>query len=290
VSETAPRPPRILLEEEAGPARLDQDWEASSTPAAIPSSGLSTLSLLAIGISTLILGFSAIAAGNYVADQFIRAAWLGWLSLVVAGAGYGLVLWAVTREFHALFTLREVDGARAAFARGDLSSARAHSLAWAAGIPLAAPHIPALRDAPDLPALRALLESGPLRALDAEARALGRVAAIQGFAATAISPSPAWDAAVVGWRGLRLVRQVAALHGMRPGIAATASLLRRAAFDAAAVAATEIATDTAVRAVVTNPLLGHVVGEAATGAVAARRLTTLARATAGACRIIPREA
>jgi putative membrane protein len=288
MSETVPRPPRILLEEEAGNARLDHGWEAGTDPVSLPSGGLSTLSLLAVGISALLLGFAALAAGNYVAEQFARALWLGWLTLAVALAGFGTILWAVVREFRALFLLREVDAARAAFARGDLQAAKAHVLAWAAPIPLAAPALPALREAPDLPALRALLETGPLAALEAEARALGRVAALQGFAATAISPSPALDGLVVGWRGLRLVRQVAALHGMRPGIAATAALLRRAAFDAATVAATEVATDTAVRAIVTNPLVGHVVGEAATGAVAARRLITLARATAAACRIIPR--
>jgi len=289
LSETVPRPPRIILEEEAGPARLDHAWTEGTDPVVVPPAGFSTLSLLAIGISALIFGFSALAAGNYVSEQFTRAPWLGWATLLVALGGFGTVGWAVVREFRAVFRLREVDAARAAFARGDFASAKAHVLAWATPIPLAAAALPALREAPDLPALRALLEAGPLAALDADARALGRIAAMQGFAATAISPSPSLDALVVGWRGLRLVRQVAALHGMRPGIAATASLLRRAAFDAATVAATEVATDTAVRAIVTNPLIGHVVGEAATGAVAARRLITLARATAAACRIVPRD-
>ncbi|MCR0982028.1 DUF697 domain-containing protein [Roseomonas populi] len=289
MSETAPRPPRILLEEEAGAAvRLDHGWEEGTAPVALPSAGISTLSLLAIGVATLILGFAALAAANYVAEQFARSAPLGWLTLAIALGGFGAILWAVVREFGALFRLRTVDAARAAFARGDLEAARARCLEWAAPIPIAEPFLPALREAPDLPALRALLESGPLAALEEESRALGRLAAVQGFAATAISPAPALDALVIGWRGLRLVRQVAALHGMRPGIAATASLLRRTAFDAATVAATEVATDTAVRAIVSNPLVGHVVGEAATGAVAARRLITLARAAAAACRILPR--
>jgi len=255
---------------------------------AIPAAGLSTLSLLAIGVASLILGLSALAAGNFVAEQFARAEWLGWLTLLVATGGFGTILWAVVREFRALFLLREVDAARAALARGDAAAARRHVLAWAEPIPLAKPYLPALREAPDTAALRALLESGPLAALDAESRALGRVAAMQGFAATAISPAPSLDALLVGWRALRLVRQVAALHGMRPGIAATAALLRRATFDAVTVAATEVATDTAVRAVVTNPLLAHVIGDTATGAIAARRLITLARATAAACRIVPR--
>ena len=105
---------------------------------------------------------------------------------------------------------------------------------------------------------------------------------------TAISPSPGLDALVFAWRGVRLVRQVAALHGIRPGVAATWALLRRTLFDAATVAATDVAVDAAARAVLTNPMFKHVAGEAAAGAVAARRMLLLARAAADACRIVPR--
>ncbi|MGZ7398874.1 hypothetical protein ACXWSV_09045, partial [Streptococcus pyogenes] len=92
----------------AGAARLDHGWESGAEPAAVPAPGFSTLSLLAIGVSALILGFSILAAGNYVAEQFARAAWLGWLTLLVALGGFGTIFWAVMREFRALMTLREV--------------------------------------------------------------------------------------------------------------------------------------------------------------------------------------
>lgn len=289
MSETAHRPPRIILEDDAGITRVDARPPALTAPAREPRAGPSTLTVAAAGISVLLLGLSAIESGIFVADAFARHAALGWLTLAVAAGGYGLLGWALWREVRGLLALRAVDATRAAFARGDYDEAKSHTLAWADRIAVAAPHLAALRNATDIASLRALLESGPLATLDVEARSIGRVAAVQGFAATAIAPSPSWDALVIGWRGLRLVRQVAALHGMRPGALATLGLLRRAAFDAAAVAATEVATDTAVRAVVTNPLLQHVIGEAATGGVAARRLITLARATAGACRIVPRD-
>ncbi len=287
VPEAPARPPRVVVEETAGPARLDHGWDEASAIPVLPPAPRSALTLLALGVLVLILGFSALAAGTTVADLFQRSALLGWFGLAVAAGGFGLILAAGWREVSALAGLRTVDAARRAFARGDHTAARAETLAWAARIPAAAPHLAALRAAPDVATLRALLDAGPLRTLEGESRALGRAAAVQGFAATAISPAPAWDALVIAWRGLRLVRQVAALHGMRPGIAATLSLLRRAAFDAATVAGTEIVTDAAVRAVVTNPLVAHVAGEAAAGAVAARRLITLARATASACRILP---
>jgi putative membrane protein len=93
---------------------------------------------------------------------------------------------------------------------------------------------------------------------------------------------------IFAWRGIRLVRQVAALHGMRPGLAGTIALLRRIATDAAMVAATDIAVDAMVRAVLSSRLAEHVAGEAAAGAVAARRMILLARAADEACRILPR--
>ena len=58
-------------------------------------------------------------------------------------------------------------------------------------------------------------------------------------------------------------------------------------FSDATVAAADIAVDAAARALLTSPLLAHVAGETAAGAVAARRMLRLARVAAEACRIIP---
>ena len=151
----------------------------------------------------------------------------------------------------------------------------------------AAPLQPAIREARSLDELAGLLAAGPLRVLEARAAAQGRAAALQAFSVTAISPSPGLDALVFAWRGVRLVRQVAALHGMRPGLAGTLALLRRTLLDAATVAATDIAVDTAARALLSNRLLEQFAGEAAAGAVAARRMLRLARVAAEACRILP---
>jgi putative membrane protein len=271
--------------------RLDFQWERAVVPVPPPrrSGGVwSSLGLLGAGAAVLVLGLSALDAANFVAAQFARADWLGWLTLGVAGLGYGLVGWAVAREWRGLLALRAVDRARAAFARQDAATAKAEAIRWAARLPAAQPVLPALREAHDTETLRAILQAGPLATLDAQAQALGRNAALQSFAVAAISPSPGLDAVLIGWRGIRLVRQVAVLHGLRPGLAGTIALLRRTLLDAATVAATDVAMDTATRALLTNPLLEKLAGEAATGAVAARRMLLLARAAAEACRIIPR--
>ena len=201
--------------------------------------------------------------------------------------GFGLLGSGVWREVRGLLSIRAVERARAAFAREDLPAARAEALRWAGGVAEAASLQPALRQAGSIGELRALLEGGPLLVLDHQAVALGRAAAVQSFAVTAVSPSPGLDALVFTWRGVRLVRQVAALHGLRPGLVGTVALLRRTLLDAATVAATDVAVDAAARALLSNKLLEQFAGEAAAGAVAARRMLRLARVAAEACRIVP---
>ena len=284
------RGPRLILDEEAAPParRLDFGWERSVAPLRAERRAMSTPMLVIAGVLVLLLGLSALDAANFVHAQFSRSTWLGVVTLAVALLGYGLIGAGLWRELRGLLGLESVDRARAAFARNDAEAARREAVAWAARVPLATTSLPALRAAPDAPALAAVLEAWPLSTIAEEAAALGRAAAVQAFAITAVSPSPGLDALVFGWRGVRLVRQVAVLHGLRPGFAGTVALLRRAALDAATVAATDVAVDAVVRAVMSSPLVAHVAGETAAGAVAARRMVLLARAADEACRIVPR--
>jgi uncharacterized membrane protein YcjF (UPF0283 family) len=92
---------------------------------------------------------------------------------------------------------------------------------------------------------------------------------------------------LVGWRGVRLVRQVAELHGLRPGLFGTFALLRRVAFAATGVFATDIATDVAMRTLLSNPIMERLASDVAGAGVAARRMIVLARATAAACSPLP---
>jgi uncharacterized membrane protein YcjF (UPF0283 family) len=83
------------------------------------------------------------------------------------------------------------------------------------------------------------------------------------------------------------VRQVADAHGLRPGLLGTFSLLRRVAFAAASVLATDLAADVAMRTLVSNPLMERLASDMAGAGVAARRMIVLARATAAACSPLP---
>ncbi|MBL6455075.1 DUF697 domain-containing protein [Belnapia sp. T6] len=287
-----PRGPRIIIEEEArdqAAPRLDFQWEQAVVPVApkVAPARWSGIGRAVTGAVVLGIGLAALDAVNFVVDQFGRGPVQGWATAGIVVAGFGLLGSGIWREFRGLAALKAVDRARAAFARGALEPARAEALRWAGSLAQAASLQPALRQAGSTEELRALLESGPLQTLDAEAQALGRVAAVQAFSITAVSPSPGLDALVFAWRGIRLVRQVAALHGLRPGLFGTVALVRRTLLDAATVAATDLAVDTAARALLSNRLLEQFAGEAAAGAVAARRMLRLSRVAAEACRIIP---
>lgn len=275
--------PRIERED-APAARLDPvPVELAVTP-----SRISTAGLLLAGSGTLGLGLAALGAANFVADQFARAAPLGWLTLGVAGAGFGLLGAGVWRELRGLLVLRGVDRLRADLGSGVPSRIGDAARSWIEGLPEGAgPVAEAIRGANDPDAVLALLRAGPVAALRGSADALGRRAAVQMVAGIAAMPSPALDVALVTWRGLRLVREVAALYGVRPGLLGTVSLLRRTALSATLVGAAEIAANTAASLALSNPLLGHALGELAGAGVAARRMTVLARAAAAACDPVP---
>ncbi|RAI60212.1 DUF697 domain-containing protein [Roseicella frigidaeris] len=285
-----PAGPRVILEEETrAPApRLDFEWEQAVVPVAAPRPSVrwSGIGRLFGGLALLGGGLAALDAANFVADQFGRGPVQGWATLGVVAGGLALLGGGAWRELRGLASIRAVDRARGAFLRGDLETARAEALRWAGSVQEAAALQPAIRNAASVEELRALLHPA-LATLEARAAVLGRNAAVQSFAVTAISPSPGLDALIFAWRGVRLVRQVAALHGLRPGLAGTLALLRRTLLDAATVAATDVAVDAAARALLSNRLLEQFAGEAAAGAVAARRMLRLARVAAEACRVVP---
>jgi len=255
--------------------------EALPTVVVPPTEGTGTLGRVAWGISLLVVGLSALSVGNFVADQFTRAAWLGWTTLAVAAGGAGLIGSAIWREMTFLHRLDAVDELRTELA--DPQRAKAAARRWLHSLPHSADVLPAIEATDSPEAITALLRAGPDRVIVEQAQALGRAAAVQVLAVTAAVPSPTLDGVVVTLRGVRLVRQVAQLYGYRPGTIGTIALLRRTLLSGVYVTGTNVAVDTLVKAAVSNPALQHLVGDVAGAGVAARRMIVLARATAAAC-------
>lgn len=284
--------PRIepRIEVESGHAARLELPDNAVQPLALPERDPSYWGMPALvlsGLGVLAFGLAALQTANFVAAEFQRSQLLGGLTLAVAVLGFGLILFGIFRELRGLLKLRAVDRLRHDLVDGDAATrvqAARHWLGQVEGGDALLPALAALND-PDavVPLLRAGMESG----LRARADGLGRRAALQVVAGMAATPAPALVVLLISWRGLRLIRQVASLYGLRPGVFGTLSLLRRTAFAAGATAVTEVAVNTAAHAVLSTPLLAHLAGEMAGGAVAARRMVVLARATAVACTPLP---
>ena len=157
--------------------------------AAEPRARWGTAALASAGVGVLALGFALLGTGNFVADQFARAAWLGWLTLAVACAGFGLLGTGLWRELRALFALRHVDHLRADLASREPGRITAAARDWAAEVDPSL--LPAFRTLNDPDAAIALLRAGPGERLRDAADALGRTAAVQVVAGIAAVPSPA---------------------------------------------------------------------------------------------------
>jgi putative membrane protein len=232
----------------------------------------------------LVTNASRIWGASLVSVLFDRGDALGWAALVVLLVGLSLVVLGIGRELRGLAALRRVDQLRAEFASGEAERVKRAARRWLEVLP---PHCaeiwPAVAAADTPESVLALLRSGPEQALKEATDVVGRTAAIQSVAIVAATPSPGLDVLTVGWCGVRLIREVAALHGMRPGILGTLGLLQKTALSAATVAAAEIAANAATHAMVSHPLLRHLAGDVAGAGMAARRMIVLARAAAGAC-------
>lgn len=250
----------------------------------VPRPGATPFALGAVAVLALLAGVAALQLANFTVAQFERSAWLGGLTLALLAPGALLLLWSGWREWRGYAALGEVEGLRADLAGEDAARARAAAARWLGATGAAPGTLGVALATTDAATLRALLRAGPVRELEAATAEAGRRAALQVMAATAVSPWPGLDGVIILWRALRLVREVAALHGMRPGAAGTWRLLRRATLDAATVVAADVAITSLEESLFTSPLLGGIAGQAAGAAIAARRMLRLAHAVGQGCR------
>jgi putative membrane protein len=275
--DTAPEP-FLLLESDEAP-RLEALPPSWPTAAPFRWRGSPTL----IGVVILGVSLPMLWGGWLVIALFDRWNALGWAGLLILLAGFSLIGLGIGRELRGLFTLRRVDQLRTELASGQAERVRRAARRWLEGLPQHAGIMPAVAVADTPESILGLLRSGPGQELQDATDVLGRSAAFQTVAIVAATPSPAMDVLTVGWCGVRLIRQVAALHGMRPGVLGTLALLQKTALAAASVAAAEVAVNVATHAVISHPLLRHLAGDLAGAGVAARRIIVLARAAGAAC-------
>lgn len=293
---TEPPPTRnlgpLLLEPETdAPAVIDPVWQPASL--APPRPPRSTLGWLAGGVALLLGSWVALSAVTFIQDLFARSATLGALALAGIGTGAVMLGVAIAAESRAWRGLARVDHLRAALGGPSLPEMRAAARAWVASLR------PGLADAPAIlaeieraespAALHALLRARISAPLAMAAGRIGRQAALEGAALVAILPHPALDGIFAGLRGLRVIRQVAALYGLRPGTLMGLSLARRVAWTAAGTAGMDMLAHTMLDQVVTSvPGIRHVAAAIPGAGVAAVRLYRLAHITGAACDPLPK--
>jgi putative membrane protein len=299
VGDPAPPPPTpARTEESEAPLRPGFLETTSAPPEALPvpvatpvrTSGPGALPLIGIGLGILVVGGSILSLAGFVADQMARSPTLGWLSAGVVGVGVVAVLWGVGREVRAWRRLTRVDSLRAKLRPPAVSVeiARAECTAWLRTV---APHLDdadsirlALNGCMTTDEVRAMLAHRAIEPLRARAAALGTRAATQGAAMVAIIPSPALEGLAAGLRSLRLIREVASLYGLRPGLSVTLGLMRRAAVTAAGVyGVNEMASAAAAHFLADAPVLRSFASAAPGAGITARRIYLLARSVAEAC-------
>ena len=288
----APPRPTALAEPplNLGPAILELDPESPGlggpiqhgVPATLdlpierPPSWFGALGLMAGATGALVLGTFGLGLALMLQDLFATSPILGWLGIALGAGAGGAVLLALGREWRALRRLKALD--RLALDLRTTPGGAAPPAALRAWVQDVARRLPEAA-----PAAAQILRATLFPVLDAKVKAMGWQSARQVFVVTAILPSPAMDAAAMGILGLRLMRQVAVLHGLRPGTAMLWRLLRRLGISAGLAAGTDLVAEAGFE----QFMEGHaakLAGGAAGATIAARRMLRLAGASAAACR------
>ena len=275
------------VEGAAGPIR---HAAAAALPAKATREPRQPLAIATGALVLLIGGVALLELANFAVAQFDKSPLLGWLTVTLIGPPAAALGWSVVREWRGYASLRAVERIREGLQSDDIEVARRHARTWLRAIAASDDLARSVEAASDPATLRALLRSGPLARLDQEAAQAGRSAALQILAATAVSPWPGLDGVLVVWRGLRLIRRIAELYGMRPGTLGTLRLWRRVALDAGSVAAADVVVATMTDALFSSPLGGALAGQASGSAIAAQRMLRLSVAVARSCRPIDEEA
>ena len=270
------RPPRALPAEAA--KIREPAFVAEATPEETPGVD-STLPaplrwpvrLLLWAVSLLATLAAALALDALVRAAFARADWLGWLALALVGLAALATLALLLRELVGLLRLRRMIGlhrlAERALAAPDESTVNALARALRrlyrkrADMRWALSRLAEHDDAVITPAERLrLLELELMTPLDAQARQLILRAARDVAALTAIAPGAALDMLIVLLHNLRLLRQLAALYGGRPGFLGGWKLLRMVLAHLAVTGALALS----------DAFLPHVLGKGLAGRLSAR--------------------
>lgn len=252
---------------------------------------------IAAGVLVLLVSGSMLALAGFAVDQAARSPLLGAATIAAYALGLGVLGRGIAIEIESYRRLAVVDRLRVQLENPRCSAemARQACRAWLDNISPNLADATAIREGlracTTAGEVRALLRHKVLEPLWRKAQQSGRRAALQGGAVVAITPSPALDGLFAGLRSLYLIREVAAVYGLRPSASVTVSLVRRAAWTATSVAGIELTARCIAEQVFPNaPVLKHVASVMPGVGLTAQRLYRLASAVAEACSPLARNA
>ena len=247
-----------------------------------------------IGLLTLLIGYVLLSFISFIVSMFERHFILGGTALVVLVFGVGLIGRAVLIELRGMASLSSVTSLRAILAdpRAPIEQSRAAALTWARAVALEVEEVgrclPEIESAVTRDQLIGILRSAVVSWITPRVAAVGRRQAGVSFVGAAASPAPALDALIVLWRGVVVIREVAALYGIRPGAAGMLKLLADTSLSAAATAAADAAGSAMAQQFMTSAVAARLGGEAAGASMAALRILRLSRVASIACSPLPR--
>lgn len=203
--------------------------------------GRGAAKLLVLSLTALVLAAIGFDTADLVARAFAWSPWAGGALAGLAALAVASLGVMTAREAVAWRRLRRVDGLRLHAARllrtggtgAEAQTLRRDVSGLYQGRPALTPALKALdatiTDAHDAREILALTDRILLAPVDAAAYRLVVAASRDVAVGTALSPAALLDAALVLWRNMRLVREIAALYAARPGLIGSARLVRRMA-------------------------------------------------------------
>jgi len=241
-------------------------------PSATTERGLGWLVALAAAAGAGLLALDLLA---FVEARFAASAVQGWAAVVlVSTLAAALVLLGI-REWQGVRRLAAVDSVRGDPDRAADAMARDPRLARPVAVWRGL-----VRGFNDPDRRAALFETHVLAALDAEADRAIRRASLRMAGGVLILPSALLDTLWFAVQGLALIRRIAAIYGLAPGVGATWRLARRVLGEAGAIGAADAVAAAAARAVGAIPGLV----DAGVAGVAAQRIARIGLLAKRACR------
>jgi putative membrane protein len=283
-----PGRPVLLEAEPDAPGELRGTWQPQDLAAS--SSSASNLPWIPLGIVVVLVSLAASSAIGVIIHLADHSVFLGAVFGLMLSLGAGLIAYGLIGEWRSYRKLKSVDRLRAALADNALSleALRAVALGWLelvdATLPDATRAISDIRSVPTAIEIQAVLRNRAADPLQQAAEAIGRRAGLQAASLIAVSPHASWDGVIAGLRGLMVIRDVARLFGLRPGLTVTIVLVRKVAWTAAGVSGVELLSQgLADHALSTLPFARHIAASVPGSGIAALRLYRLANMAAAAC-------